>query len=63
MEKSKVLSIVILYALIAFVMLGIFAGEGLVKNGMWWLMLILIFAPFIVGYLISKSGIFDWLAD
>jgi len=56
-RKSKV----ILYTNICIFLLGASAADSLADNGKMWLLMLMLFVPFGVGFIMDKKGWLEWM--
>ena len=60
---SKWISKVIIFLCVISFFVGAGSADSLMENGKLWLLVIMLFAPFLVGYFINKIGWLDWIDD
>ena len=60
---SKWISKVIIFLCVISFFVGAGSADSLMENGKLWLLVIMLFAPFLVGYFMNKIGWFDWIDD
>ena len=63
METKKIISKAIMIVLVVTFCIGLCAAESLVENGYYVILLVLVFAPFAIGYGMKKFGYLDWLDE
>lgn len=60
---SKLISKVIIFLCVISFFVGAGSADSLMENGKLWLLVIMLFAPFLVGYFMNKIGWLDWIDD
>ena len=65
MKKTigKWISKVIIYLCVVSFFVGAGSADSLVENGKFWLLVIMLFVPFLVGHFMNKMGWLDWMDD
>ena len=60
---SKWISKVIIFLCVISFFVGASSADSLMENGKLWLLVIMLFAPFLVGYFMNEMGWLDWIND
>lgn len=60
---SKWISKVIIFLCVISFFVGAGSADSLMENGKLWLLVIMLFAPFLVGYFMNEMGWLDWIND
>ena len=60
---SKWISKVIIFLCVISFFVGAGSADSVMGDGRLWLLLIMLFAPFLVGYFMNEVGWLDWIDD
>ena len=60
-DCKKAIGKIVLFALTMVFAIGVSAADLLMESGKVWLLMVMVFCPFPIGYMMGKAGWLDWV--